>query len=162
MSTTTRYQDYWINPRIKIAALWTSMLFIFAYVDLFSLYRADVRADIEAGEMFAFTIGQGFLLGVTIYILVPSLMLFLSLVLPVRVTRTANMVAAVHYAVTIVGSAVGESNYYYILGSLTEAALLAGVVYYAWTWPEATDAVTAPAARSGAGTRVHSAPKVRE
>jgi hypothetical protein len=162
MSATTHYQDYWINPRIKIAALWTSMMFIFAYVDLFSLYRADVRADIEAGKMFAFTIGQGFLLGVTIYILVPSLMLFLSLVLPVRVTRMANIVAAVLYAVTTAGSAIGESNYYYILGSLTEAALLAGVVYYAWTWPKATDAVTAPADQARAGTRVHSSPQVRE
>ncbi|MGZ5374805.1 MAG: DUF6326 family protein, partial [Aeromicrobium sp.] len=63
MSATTHYQDYWINPRMKIAALWTSMLFIFAYVDLYGTFRADVRADIEAGEMFGFTIGQGFLLG---------------------------------------------------------------------------------------------------
>ena len=161
MSATTDYQDYWINPRIKIAALWTSMLFVFVYVDLFSLYRSDVRADIEAGEMFAFTIGQGFLLGVTIYVLVPSLMLFLSLVLPVRVTRTANTVAAVLYAVTIAGSAIGESNYYYILGSITEAALLAGVVYYAWTWPKVTEAATAPSDQPRAGTRAHSAPKVR-
>jgi hypothetical protein len=161
MSATTHYQGYWINPRIKIAALWTSMLFIFAYVDLFSLYRADVRADLEAGKMFAFTIGQGFLLGVTIYIVLPSLMLFLSLVLSARVTRIANLVAAVLYAVTIAGSAIGESNYYYILGSLTEAALLAGVVYYAWTWPKATDAFTAPADQPQADTRVHSAPTGR-
>ena len=161
MSTTTHYLDYWINPRIKIAALWTSMLFIYAYVDLFSLYRADVRADIEAGEMFAFTIGQGFLLGVTMYILVPSLMLFLSLVLPVRVTRMANIIVAVLYAVTIAGGAIGESNYYYILGSVFEVALLAGVAYYAWTWPKATDAVTAPADKPRAGTRAHSAPEVR-
>ena len=148
MSATTDYQDYWINPRIKIAALWASMVFIFAYVDLFSLYRADVRADIEAGEMSAFTIGPGFLLGVTVYILVPSLMPFLSLVLSVRVARMANIVAAVLYAATILGSTIGESNYYYILGSLTEAALLAGVVYYAWTWPKATDPDTAPADKS--------------
>ena len=161
MSTTTHYQDYWINPRIRMAALWTSMLFIFAYVDLFSLYRADVRADIEAGRMFAFNIGQGFLLGVTIYVLIPSLMLFLSLVLSARVTRMANVVAAALYAVTIAGSAIGESNYYYILGSLTEVALLAGVVYYAWTWPKATDAVASPADQSRAGTRVHSSPKAR-
>lgn len=161
MSATTHYQDYWINPRIKIAALWTSMLFIFVYVDLFSLYRADVRADIEAGKMFVFTIGQGFLLGMTIYILVPSLMVFLSLVLPVKVTPTANIVVAVLFAVTVAGSAIGESNYYYILGSLAEVALLAGVVYYAWTWPKATDAVAAPSDEPRAGTRVHSAPKVR-
>ena len=62
MSATTReYQDYWINPRIKISALWTTMLFIFVCVDLFSLYRSDVRADIEAGKIAAFTIGQGYL-----------------------------------------------------------------------------------------------------
>jgi hypothetical protein len=161
MSATTDYQDSWINPRIKIAALWASMLFIFVYVDLFSLYRADIRADIEAGKMFAFTIGQGFLLGVTIYIVVPSLMVFLSLVLPTRVTRMANIVLAVLYAITIAGGAIGESNYYYILGSLAEAALLAGVVYYAWTWPKATDAVAGGSDHYRAGTPVHSAPVVR-
>ena len=160
MSATTDYQDYWINPRIKIAALWASTLFVFVYVDLFSLFRRDVRADIEAGKMFAFTIGQGFLLGMTIYILIPSLMVFLSLTLPVRVTRIANIVLAVLYAITIAGGAIGEWNYY-ILGSLAEAALLAGVAYYAWTWPKATDAVAAPSAESPAGTRVHPALKVR-
>jgi len=160
VSATTRYQDYWVNPRIKIAALWASMLFVYVYVDLFGLFRADVRADIEAGKMFVFTIGQGVLLGMTIYVLVPILMLFLSLVMPVRATRAANIVVAVLYAVTVVGGAIGEWNYY-LLGSLVEVALLAGVVYYAWTWPKATDAVAAPTDHSGAGTRVHSAPNVR-
>jgi hypothetical protein len=160
MSAPTDYQDSWINPRIKIAALWASMLFIFVYVDLFSLYRADIRADIEAGKMFAFTIGQGFLLGVTIYIVIPSLMVFLSLVLQARVSRMASIVLAVLYAVTIAGGAVGEWNYY-ILGSLIEVALLAGVVYYAWTWPKVTDAVVAPSDQSRAGTSVQSAPVVR-
>ena len=156
MSATTReYQDYWINPRIKVSALWTAMLFIYVYVDLFSLYRADIRADIEAGEIFAFTIGQGFLLGVTIYVVIPSLMVFLSLVLSARVARMVNIVVAVLYAVTIAGGAVGESNYYYILGSLIEAALLAGVVYYAWTWPKVTDAGAALKDQSQSGTRVH-------
>lgn len=160
MSTTTDYQDFWINPRIKIAALWTAMLFVFVYVDLFSLYRADVRADIEAGKIAAFTIGQGYLLAVTIYVLVPSLMVFLSLAMPVRATRMTNIVLAVLYAVTVAGSAIGEWNYF-ILGSIAEAALLAGVVYYAWTWPKATDAVTAPPAKARAGTSAHAAPQSR-
>lgn len=153
MSATTDYRDSWINPRIKIAALWASMLFIFVYVDLFSLFRADIRADIEAGKLFAFTIGQGFLLGVTLYVVVPSLMVFLSLVLPVKATRMASIVLAVVYAVTIAGGTVGESNYYYILGSLAEAALLVGVVYYAWTWPKAPDAHAAPSDQSRSGTQ---------
>jgi hypothetical protein len=39
------------------------MLFIFAYVDLFSLYRRDFRADLEAGEVAGFALNQTFLLG---------------------------------------------------------------------------------------------------
>ena len=140
MTTTTDYRDSWINPRVKIAALWASMLIVFVCVDLFGLYRPDVRADIAAGKISAFTIGQGYLLGVIVYVALPSLMLFLSLVLPVKVTRTANIVLAVVYAVTIAGSAVGEWNYF-ILGSALEVVLLAGIVYYAWTWPKAINDV---------------------
>ena len=37
--------------RSKISALWVSLLFVFAYVDIFGFFRADVRAEIEAGEV---------------------------------------------------------------------------------------------------------------
>jgi len=136
MNPTTGYHDSWINPRLKIAVLWASMLFVFAYVDLFSLYRADVRADIEEGEIGGFTIGQAFLFSVTMYVLIPSLMLSMSVLLPVRAARIANIVLAAVYIPTVVGSALGEWNYY-ILGSAVETALLIGVIYYAWTWPRA-------------------------
>ena len=160
MSATNDYQDYWINPRLKVAALWTAMLVIFAYVDLFGLFRSDVRADIEAGKIAGFAIGQGYLLGVTIYVLVPSLMVFLSLALRVRVVRMVNIALAVLYAITVLGSAVGEWNYF-ILGSLAEAVLLAGVVYYAWTWPKATEALGRPADESESRTRKHSTAGLR-
>jgi len=153
MTASTDYRDSWINPRIKIAALWASTMFLFGYVDLFGMFRADVRADIEAGKMFVFSIGQASLLGVTLYVALPSLMVFLSLVLPVRVTRMANMVLAVIYGLTIAGSAVGEWNYY-ILGSAIEAALLAGIVYYAWTWPKALEAQADRARDESASRRV--------
>jgi hypothetical protein len=141
MDATSGYRDSWISPRLKISALWVSMLFVFVSVDLFGLYRADVRADIEAGKISAFSIGQGYLLGVIVYIALPSLMVFLSLVLPVKVMRTANLVLAVVYALTMVGSAVGEWTYF-ILGTAIEVALLAGIAYYAWTWPKAVRAST--------------------
>ncbi|MGZ4468445.1 MAG: DUF6326 family protein [Nocardioidaceae bacterium] len=143
MSATTGYRDSWISPRVKIAALWASMLFIFVYVDLFTFYRPDVRADIEAGKVAGFTIGQAYLLGVTVFIALPSLMLFLSLVLPPRIGRISNIVLAGVYILAIAVSAVGEWNYF-ILGSVLEVALLVGIVYYAWTWPKASeDAATA-------------------
>ena len=63
MTTAARLEPFTVNVRIKMSALWASMLFVFVYVDLFSLYRADFRADIEAGEIAGFTINQAFLLG---------------------------------------------------------------------------------------------------
>jgi hypothetical protein len=76
-----------VDVRVKIAALWTSMLFVFAYVDLFTLYRPDVRAGLDAGEVGGFTVSQSFLLGTTGYVVVPSLVIFFALVLRPRVNR---------------------------------------------------------------------------
>lgn len=128
-----------MNVRIKLSALWTSMLFVFAYVDLFTLYRPDFRADVEAGEIGGFTINQSFLFGTTAYVVVPSLMVFLSLILRPRVNRIANIALSVMYALTIIAGAIGEWNYY-IFGSAIEVALLAAIVSFAWTWPNETPA----------------------
>jgi hypothetical protein len=35
----------------------------------------------------------------------------------------------------IVASAIGETSAYYWFLSITESALLLGIVWYAWTWP---------------------------
>ena len=127
-----------------MSALWVSILFIFAYVDLFSLYRPDFRAGIEAGKIAGFTVNQAFLLGTTVYIVIPSLMVFLALVLRPRVSRIANVVLTFLYALTIIVGAIGEWNYW-ILGSALEVALLGAIVYYAWTWPKESS----PSSRGG-------------
>jgi len=135
MAAETKLEPLRVNLRIKISALWTLMLFVFIYVDHYSLFRADIRADIEAGEIGGFTINQSFLVVVTAYIVIPALMVFLSLVLPPSVSRIANIILGVFYVLTIIGGAIGETNYYYILGSVIEVMALAAIVYYAWTWP---------------------------
>lgn len=142
VSQTMQMPDQGLDPapvsvRVRISSLWVAMLFVFAYVDLFSLYRADVRADLAAGQMSAFSIDQGFLLAVTAYIAVPSLMVVLTLVLPARVARAANVALALLYAITVVGGAIGEWQYY-LLGSVLEVAALLAVVYFAFTWPRVT------------------------
>ena len=133
--TEAKLEPFTVNVRIKISALWTAMLFVFAYVDIFGLYRPDVRADLEAGEVGGFDIDQAFLVGTTAYVLIPSLMVFATLVLRPHVCRIANVALGVIYGLTIVASAVGEWTYY-VVGSVIELALLATIVYYAWTWPK--------------------------
>jgi hypothetical protein len=133
--TGTRLEPSPVNVRVKISALWMSMLFVFAYVDLFSLYRPDFRADVEAGEVAGFAVNQTFLLGTTAYVVIPSLMVFAVLVMRPRLNRIANIALATLYVVSIVTATIGEWSYY-VLGSLIESSLLATVVFYAWTWPK--------------------------
>ena len=122
-----------IDVRLRMAALWTSMMFLFAYVDLFSLYRPDFRQGLEEGKVSTFDVGQPFLLATTLYVMVPCLMIYLALVLPRRVNRVVSIVIAAVYALTIVGAAIGEWSYF-VVGSAIEVVLLAVVIHHAWTW----------------------------
>lgn len=122
-----------IDVRIRLAGLWATIMLIFAYVDLFSLYRPDFRAALDQGKVFVFDVGEPFLLGVTIYVILPSLMIYLSLVMPRKLNRAVSISLAAIYAVTIVGGAIGEWSYY-VLGSAVEAVLLGIVIRNAWTW----------------------------
>ena len=131
----TEFERFEVNVRVKISALWTAMLFVFAYVDIFGLFRPDFRADIEAGVVGGFTVNQTFLLATTIYIVIPSLMVFGALVLGPRVNRMANIALSTIYAVTIIAGAVGEWSYY-VFGSVVEIALLVTIFHYARTWPK--------------------------
>jgi len=116
-----------------MAALWATTMMIFAYVDLFSLFRPDFRAALDEGKVFVFDVGQPFLLGATIYVIIPSLMIYLSLVMPRRLNRIVSISLAGIYAITILGGAIGEWNYY-VLGSAVEIVLLALVIRHSWTW----------------------------
>ena len=134
----TQFDPAPVNVRVMISALWATMLFVFAYVDLFSFFRPDFRADVEAGVVNGFAVGQTFLLATTAYVVLPILMVVGSLVLRPRISRIANITLSAFYAVTIIGGAIGEWNYY-VLGSAIEVALLAAIVYYAWTWPRISE-----------------------
>jgi hypothetical protein len=155
MTAETKFEPSNVNVRIKISALWTAMLFLFAYVDIFGLFRPDFRAGLEAGEIGGVTVNQLFLLGTTAYIVIPSLMVFCSLILRPRVDRIANIALSIIYGLTIIGFAIGEWNYY-ILGSVLEVALLAAIVYHAWTWPKETPA-TSTTGRGATPHNVHHA-----
>ena len=122
-----------IDVRIRMAGLWATTMMIFAYVDIFSLFRPDFRAALDQGKVFVFDVGQPFILGVTIYVIIPSLMIYLSLVMPRRLNRVVSISLAGLYAITIVGGAVGEWSYY-VLGSVVEVVLLALVIHHSWTW----------------------------
>ena len=128
-------EDVKIPVKLKLSALWAATLFLYAYGDIFGFFRPDVIESVKAGKIAGFQINQGFLLAVSIYILIPSAMVFLTLVLKPEVNRWANLIVSVAYFATIVLSAIGETWAYYVFLSLAESVLTLLIVWHAWKWP---------------------------
>jgi len=133
---TTDLQDTKVDTKVVLCGLWISTLFVFAYVDIFGFWRADVINGALTGKVPGpgFEIDQTYLVLTTIYILVPSLMVIVSLLAPAARNRASNLVVSLTYLATIVLSLIGETWIYFILGSVVEALLLLAIARVAWTW----------------------------
>jgi hypothetical protein len=134
---TKNLHDAGVDVKIVLNGLWVSMLFVFAYVDIFGFWRADVINGALHGKVprAGFAIDQTFLALTTVYILIPSLMVAVSLLAPARINRPTNVVVSLLYVVSVVLSALGETWVYFILGSVVEVALLLTIARVAWAWP---------------------------
>ncbi|MCC8247085.1 DUF6326 family protein [Saccharothrix luteola] len=140
MTTPRQYRDTPVDVKLVLCALWVTMLFVFAYVDIFGLFRADVLDAALDGKIAntAFAVDQVFLTTTLIYILPSILMVVLTLLLAPRVDRIVNIVVSFLYLITIVVSCIGETWVYYLLGSLVEVVLLVVIARTAWRWPSPT------------------------
>jgi hypothetical protein len=143
---TADLHDPRVDVKVVLCGLWVSMLFVFAYVDIFGFWRADVINGALDGKIPGpgFAIDQAFLVFTTIYILIPSLMVIVSLLAPARVNRPTNLVVSLTYTASVVVAIVGETWIYFILGSLVEVILLLAIAGVAWTWPRRPGRVTTP------------------
>ncbi|MBO9523503.1 MAG: hypothetical protein J7518_18385 [Nocardioidaceae bacterium] len=135
---TATLDDQPIPVRVKLAAAWTSFMFLYAYVDILNFFTPGVVDDILDGKVFEFELSQAFSTAALALVGVPILMVVASTTLPARAARTTNLVVAALYVPVTAVNAVGESwLLFYGLGIVLELALLALVVRYAWTWPRA-------------------------
>jgi hypothetical protein len=136
---TTDLQDSKVDAKVVLSGLWISMLFVFAYVDIFGFWRADVLNGALAGKVPGpgFAVDQTFLTLASVYILVPSLMIVVSLLARARTNRLANIIVSLLYAASILVTVAGETWVYYILGSAVEVVLLLAIARVAWTWRSA-------------------------
>ena len=135
-------EDEKISVRLKIAALWIAMLLLFAYGDIFGFFNPGRIEEVMGGEISGIEITQVFLFGVSVYIAIASVMVFLSLVLRPSVNRWTNIALPILYIVSIVASAIGETSAYFLFLSVAESALLLLIIWYAWTWPRQESVTT--------------------
>ncbi|HVS05839.1 MAG TPA: DUF6326 family protein [Candidatus Dormibacteraeota bacterium] len=132
-----------VPVQLKLAAAWTSFMFLYIYVDYLALYRPGAISNILVGVVFEFHISQTLLTVFLATIAVPSLMILLSTTLPARANRATNLVVASLYIPYSAFNAVGESwTFFYGLGVVLEVIVLAVILRFVWTWPRTSSPST--------------------
>ena len=132
-------EDLRMPVQAKLAAAWTSLMFLYIYVDYFQLYKPGAIDQIRGGVVWELDISQTFVVIGLTSVAIPALMVMLSTTLPARVNRATNLVVASLYIPLSMFNAVGESwIYFYGLSLGLEVLLLAFILRSAWTWPRRT------------------------
>jgi hypothetical protein len=76
------FEDIKVHVRFKLFALWSSVMFFYIYGDYFELFQPGKLQDMLSGRTPLGAMSQGVLLGMSAIMVIPSLMPFLTLVLP--------------------------------------------------------------------------------
>ena len=140
------------NPPVpvqaKLAAAWTSFMFLYIYVDFFNLYKPGVVDSILNGLVWRFDVSSTLLTIMLASVSIPALMVVLSMTLPARVNRSTNLVVAslyIPYSVFNAAGATWDWAFFYGLSIGIEVLLLAFILRSAWTWPRTLVVPVGPA-----------------
>lgn len=146
--STSKPVDVPVDTRVQLSALWTATMFCYIYCDYFALYVPGKLEGMMRGDMGPLgVVTQGTLVGTSLLMAVPSLMIALSVVLPARPNRVLNVIVGACYALLLALFVYTATWYFYKLFASLEAILAALVVVRAWRWP----AIEAPLSDRGTG-----------
>jgi hypothetical protein len=126
-----------INIKLKLGVLWVVLMFFYLYNDVIGFFRRDTIEGVLSGSVGGVAVTPGFLLGAAVLMAFPILMVLLSVLLPAKINRPANLVAGVFHLVLLgVTTTVGEAPWaYYALYMAFEGAIIVMIIYWAWKWP---------------------------
>ena len=139
MPSPSPLSDHRVPVPLRLSLLWTSLMCCFVYGDYFELYQPGKLDRIAEGRIGPFAVSQGALVGTTLLMIVPSLMIALSALLPSRASRAANLLFGTLYAAVMLLAIQGAWRFYVLIG-VVEIGLCAAIVWSAWHWPRATGA----------------------
>jgi len=129
-------EDPRVHVRLKLSALWTSLMLCYIYGDYFGLYKPGKLQGMLQGQMGPLgPTNQGVLLGTAILMAIPGVMVFLSLILTPGLNRRVNIVLGLVYTLIMVITMPGAWAFYIFLG-IVEVVLSLLIVWNAWKWPK--------------------------
>ena len=125
-----------INIKLKLAALWTSVMFCYIYGDYFELYAPGKVEDLMNGVGMLDTPMK--LFAASVMLAIPALMISLSIFLRPAISRWLNIIFGAFFTGIMLLIAVNSLTIwytFYVFLALVESVLTATIVWQAWKWP---------------------------
>lgn len=127
-----------IDMKVKLSTLWIFAILNYLYCDILGLMDSQLLKQFITGNVGGLQVTQEFLLGASILMEIPIVMVLLSRILNYRANRWANIatgiiMTAVQFSSLFFGSP--PTNYYFFF-SIVEIASTSLIVWYAWGWPK--------------------------
>ncbi|MFZ2782857.1 MAG: DUF6326 family protein [Sediminibacterium sp.] len=132
-----QFEDFKINVKLVLSALWASVMFLYIYGDYFELYVPQKVEGLLNGQNLLNTPYK--LLFATIVLAIPSLMIFLSLILKPKWNRVLNISIGVFltlFTLLVGASSFTEWRIFYVMLALLESIITSIIVWKAWHWPK--------------------------
>lgn len=128
-------ENFKVPVKLKLSALWASVMFLYIYADYFELYMPGKLEEMAKGTIGPFKVTDDVMLGVSAIMVAPSVMIFLSLVLPPVLSRWINAVLGLGYSAIVFMTMRGAAPFW-IFFCVVEITLTLLIVWYALTWPK--------------------------
>jgi hypothetical protein len=130
-------QDFNINIKLKLAALWTSVTLCYLYGDYFELYVPGKTESLVNGNNLLNSPHNLFL--ASVLLAVPAVMVFASLALKPLTNKWLNIVLGIFYTcimLLIAATSLVPWREFYVFLAITESVLTSLIVWYALKWPK--------------------------
>jgi hypothetical protein len=133
------------DANVALSTLWIFVLFNYLYCDVITLMDAKTLNQIMSGNVGGINMTEGFLLGASILMEIPIVMVLLSRMLNYRINRLTNIIAGIIMTVVQLSSLFFGSSptMYYIFFSIIEIFCTSFIIWYAWTWSNSQDMIQA-------------------
>lgn len=142
ISNKNKLEDFGINIKIKLSALWIAVMFCYVYGDYFILFVPGHIKDMMDGNSGVGNTSPVSILSFALMMTFPILMIVLSLVLTPQINRWANISVGIIFTLImalIVFTSKGKWMLFYIYLGCVEIMLTSLIVWLAWKWPGQAD-----------------------
>ncbi len=131
--------NYRINIKIKLAVLWTALMFLYIYADYFRLMTPEKLEKMMKLQTPMGPTSPGLLVIFSVILIIPTLMIFLSILLKPQINKWLNIIIASLYAgisvLIIVSGIDNEWQTFFVLFNFVEILVFAIIISQAWKWP---------------------------